>query len=88
MDQMQLRRMQSADRSEVAELICVSMNYGFLARGMPPRFSGGPAVAEVFFDVYEALDPGRGVVAVNPRTGRLCCFGLRYAQPSAARPNP
>jgi GNAT superfamily N-acetyltransferase len=76
MDQMQLRRMEAADRSEVAELICVSMNYGFLERGMPLRFSGGPATADVFFQVYEALDPGCGMVAVNPDSGRLMgsCF--------------
>jgi GNAT superfamily N-acetyltransferase len=76
MDQMRLRRMEAADRSEVAELICVSMNYGFLERGLPPRFPGGPAAADVFFQVYEALDPGCGVVAVSTQNGRLMgsCF--------------
>lgn len=76
MNQVLLRRMESADRSEVAELICVSMNYGFLERGLPARFSGGPATADVFFQVYEALDPGCGVVAVNTPSGRLMgsCF--------------
>jgi len=73
---MQLRPMEPADRSEVAELICVSMNYGFLSRGMPPRFTGGAEASSVFFDVYEKLDPGCGVVAVNPQSGRLMgsCF--------------
>ena len=73
---MQLRPMQSDDRWEVAELICVSMNYGFIERGLPPRFTGGPAASVVMFDVYEALDPGCGVVAVNAENGRLMgsCF--------------
>ncbi len=76
MDQMHVRTMESADRSEVAELICVSMNYGFLERGMAARFAGGPATADVFFQVYEALDPGCGVVAVSSQNGRLMgsCF--------------
>lgn len=76
MGQMQLRPMQADDRWEVAELICASMNFGFLERGMPARFAGGPAAAVVFFDVYEALDPGCGVVAVKAQTGRLMgsCF--------------
>ena len=76
MDRIQLRPMEPADRSEVAELICVSLNYGFLERGMPLRLPGGPAAADVFFQVYEALDPGCGLVAVNPDNGRLMgsCF--------------
>jgi GNAT superfamily N-acetyltransferase len=43
---------------------------------MPARFPGGPAAAVVFFDVYQALDPGCGVVAVHAETGRLMgsCF--------------
>jgi hypothetical protein len=43
---------------------------------MAPIFVGGPGVTEVFFDVYNALEPGCSVVAENPRTGRLMgsCF--------------
>lgn len=76
MDQIRLRPMEPSDRSEVAELICVSLNYGFLERGMPLRFPGGPATADVFFQVYDALDPGCGLVAVNSENGRLAgsCF--------------
>ncbi|MBN2473299.1 MAG: GNAT family N-acetyltransferase [Pirellulales bacterium] len=76
MRQIHLRRIEPDDRSEVAELICVSMNYGFLSRGLPPRFSGGPAASDIFFEVYEKLDPGCGVVAVGPQNGRLMgsCF--------------
>jgi GNAT superfamily N-acetyltransferase len=68
--------MQSADRWEVAELICVSTNFWYQSHGRPAIFSGGAETAAVFFDVYEALDPGCGVVAVDSTTGRLAssCF--------------
>jgi len=68
--------MEATDRSEVAELICVSLNYWLQMRGRPPGFPGGPATTDAFFEVYEALDPGCGVVAVNEKTGRLAgsCF--------------
>jgi len=76
MEPMRLRPMQPEDRSEVGELIYVSINYYYGVHGMPKRFTGGPGSTEVFFDVYESLDPGCGVVAVNERTGRLMgsCF--------------
>lgn len=76
MDSMRLRPMEPEDRSEVGELIYVSLNYYYGVHGMPNRLTAGPGSTEVFFDVYEALDPGCGVVAVNERTGRLMgsCF--------------
>jgi len=76
MDRIELRRMASADRSEVADLIYVSTNYWYETHGRGPSFSGGPASTEVFYDVYEALDPGCGVVALSGRTGRIMgsCF--------------
>jgi GNAT superfamily N-acetyltransferase len=76
MEPMRVRPMEKADRSEVAELIYVSINYWYQRHGRPPTFTAGPASTEVFFDVYEALDPGCGVVAENGRTGRLTgsCF--------------
>jgi GNAT superfamily N-acetyltransferase len=76
MEAMRLRPMESSDRSEVAELIYVSINYWYQLHGMAKLFTAGPASTEVFFDVYEALDPGCGVVAENERTGRLMgsCF--------------
>ncbi|MBN2022408.1 MAG: GNAT family N-acetyltransferase [Pirellulales bacterium] len=71
-----LRRMEAADRAEVAELICLSTNVWYRVRGSGPIFPDGPAACEVFFEVYEALDPGRGLVAVGARSGRLVgsCF--------------
>jgi len=76
MDRIELRRMELADRSEVADLIYVSTNYWYESHGRGPSFSGGPASTEVFFDVYDALDPACGVVAVSGRTGRIMgsCF--------------
>lgn len=76
MDPMRLRRMEARDRSEVAELIYVSLNYWYQLRGNPQPFTAGPESVEIFFDVYEALDPGCGVVVENERTGRLMgsCF--------------
>jgi GNAT superfamily N-acetyltransferase len=68
--------MEQGDRDEVAELICVSTNVWYQTHAMPPVFPGGPTDAAVFFDVYEALDPGCGLVAENAQTGRLAgsCF--------------
>lgn len=76
MEKMRLRQMQPEDRSEVADLICVSLNHWYLVRGGTASFPDGPAPADVFFDIYEALDPGCGLVAENDRTGRLMgsCF--------------
>jgi len=76
MESMRLRPMKPEDRSEVAELIYVSINYYYGVHGMSNRFTAGPGSTEVFFDVYAALDPGCGVVAENERTGRLMgsCF--------------
>ena len=76
MEPMRLRPMEPKDRTEVAELICVSINYWYQLHGMPKIFAGGPDATTIFFDVYESLDPGCGAVAQNERTGRLMgsCF--------------
>jgi len=76
MSSLQIRPMQQDDRSEVAELIYISINHWYQLHGCPPIFQGGPAVTEVFYDVYESLDPGCGIVAENTRSGRLMgsCF--------------
>jgi len=71
-----LRHASAADQDEIAELICISTNYWYRASGKPPIFNRGPETCRVFWDVYEAMDPGRCVVAQEPRTGRLMgsCF--------------
>src|SRR6266566_4692860 len=76
MPDMTLRAANDADRPEVADLICVSTNYWYRASGKPAIFTNGPAACSVFWDVYEALDPGCCVVAADAETGRLMgsCF--------------
>jgi GNAT superfamily N-acetyltransferase len=73
---MHLRSMTRSDKHEVGELIYCSINTWYRTHGCPPIFQGGPRVAEVFYDVYEDLDPGFNVVAEHPETGRLMgsCF--------------
>ncbi len=59
----QIRRMEAGDRSAVAELICVSTNYWYEARGMGRIFPDGPRSADVFYEVYSALQGSAGLVA-------------------------
>jgi GNAT superfamily N-acetyltransferase len=76
MSEFTIRNTRPSDRLEVAELIYFSTNHWYQVHGRGAIFAGGPAVAAVYFDVYEALDPGCGVVAVHNETGRLIgsCF--------------
>jgi GNAT superfamily N-acetyltransferase len=71
-----IRTMQSDDRLEVAELICLSTNAWYQAHGRGLIFAGGPATTELHFDVYHALEGSSGIVAQDERTGRLIgsCF--------------
>lgn len=71
-----VRTMTPGDRSEVASLIQVSLNYWYQTHGRPPIFSGNPAAADCFYEVYNALEPGCAVVAEDEPTGRLAgsCF--------------
>jgi GNAT superfamily N-acetyltransferase len=74
--EMRLRPMTDADRSEVAELIYVSLNHWHQTHGRGPTFTAGPSVTEIYYDVYKVVSPGCTIVAENPRTGRLLgsCF--------------
>ena len=77
MPEFHLRAMEAAERFEVAELICASMNVWDILHGRAPgTFRGGPAQTAVFPDVYERLDPGHTLVAEHAETGRLLgsCF--------------
>ena len=71
-----LRHMERQEWSEVADLICISMNHWDVLHGSPGRFAGGPAWTMGFCETYEAMDPGRCLVAANAETGRLMgsCF--------------
>ncbi len=76
MEPFHLRPMTAADRSELADLICVSTNYWYRMHRGFDIFPEGPTAAQVFFDVYQAIDPGCGIVAENRQSGRLMgsCF--------------
>jgi len=71
-----IRPIAPADRFEVADLIYCSINSWYDTHGRMFRFSGGPKVTEVFYDVYHDLEPGCAFVAQHPETGRLMgsCF--------------
>lgn len=71
---MKIRQMTADDRIEVAELICLSTNVWYQVRGSGPIFSG-PDATDVYYQVYEAMDPGHGIIATSD-TGRLMgsCF--------------
>ncbi|MCF8069681.1 MAG: GNAT family N-acetyltransferase [Desulfobacterales bacterium] len=70
------RSMQKADWPEVADLIYVSTNYWYETHGMGESFTGGPSVTEFFCEVYESVDPGCCILAVNKETARIMgsCF--------------
>ena len=69
-----IREMGEADRREVAELICVSTNYWYETHGMAKIFPDGPESADIFCQVYGALEGSSGIVA--DAGGRLAgsCF--------------
>ncbi len=72
----EVRPMSPDDRAEVASLIQVSLNFWYRLHGRPPIFSGDPMAADVFFEVYHALEPGCGIVAQDTASGLLAgsCF--------------
>ena len=76
MSDIRVRTMKSEDRHELADLIYISINHWYQTHGRPAIFEGGPEVTDIFFQVYERLDPGCGIVAENVQTGRLMgsCF--------------
>jgi len=82
MAELRIRTMQAADRAEVAELICVSTNVWFQMRGYPAVFPGGPETTAIYFDVYEALDPGQAIVAEDPSTGRIMGSVFLHPRPT------
>lgn len=76
MSDIELRTMEGRDWSEVAELICVSLNYWCVANGRPAVFAGGGRATRLFCEEYEALDPGCCILAEDTQTGRIVgsCF--------------
>jgi len=82
MSEIELRPMQKADRGGLAELIYLSTNTWYEAHGRPRVFSGGVATADLFFSVYDSLDPGCGVVAVSAYSGRLVGSCFHHPRPT------
>ena len=73
---MQIRRLEPRDRTELAELICISTNQWYQVHRGATVFPGGPESTDLFYQVYESLDPGCCLVAGNTANGRLMgsCF--------------
>jgi GNAT superfamily N-acetyltransferase len=76
METIHIRNASASDAHELADLICVSLNYWYQTHARPPVLPAGPKDAEVFFDVYNVLDPGCALVAESEATRRLMgsCF--------------
>ena len=76
MAELTLRPMEARDWDEVAELICLGTNHWYQTHGMGPIFVNGPQSARLFCEVYEALDPGCCILAVNQDSGKIAgsCF--------------
>ena len=74
--QLQLRRLKESEWDAVAELIYESTNDWYQRNRNHVIFTGGVAVARLFPEVYEALDPGHCIVVEDEETGRLAgsCF--------------
>ena len=72
----QLRNMIGDDRDEVARLIFHGTNQYYLSIGREPIFRDDELAPGVMFDVYEQIDPGEGIVAIDDANGRIIgsCF--------------
>lgn len=71
-----LRSLKTEEWHNVAELITVSTNFWYRTHGFPAIFTGESSDALLFPEVYETLDPGCCLVAVNEETETLVasCF--------------
>jgi hypothetical protein len=71
-----LRRMAPSDRDEVTRLVFHSTNRYYVSIGRQPIFQGDELSASDIFDVYERIDTGESIVAVDDRTGQIIgsCF--------------
>jgi GNAT superfamily N-acetyltransferase len=72
----EIRRMEDADRSQVIDLIFNSTNAWYQKYFKKNVFGGDPSACEIFTDVYEDLDPGCCLIAKDKGTGQLAgsCF--------------
>ena len=76
MNPYECRPMRPEEWVDVANLIFTSTNAWYVANGRPPIFGGQPADARLFCEVYEALDPGCCLLAVERTSGAIggSCF--------------
>lgn len=72
----QLRHATEQDWDGIAELIYLSTNFWYQANGKPPIFRGDPLSTRLFCEVYESIDPGRCLLAIDETTSGLVgsCF--------------
>ena len=75
----ELRRITAADWDEVSRLICDSTNGWYEAHGFGKIFQNGPESTRLFCEVYEALDPGCCVLAIDPQG--QCIAGSCFFHP-------
>ena len=71
-----LRPMSIDDRDEVSRLIFHSTNRYYVSIGREPIFKGDELSPSDIFDVYERIDPGEGIVAVDDQSQQIIgsCF--------------
>ena len=72
----QLRTMSADDRDEVTRLVFHSTNQYYLSIGRQPIFKGAESAPSDIFDVYQRIDPGEGIVAVDDQSSQVIgsCF--------------
>jgi GNAT superfamily N-acetyltransferase len=75
-NQFVIRPMVAEEWDDVATLIHDSTNAWYESQGRSPIFTAGPASTRLFCEVYEALDPGCCLVAMDAPRGKLAgsCF--------------
>lgn len=76
----ELRHATPADWDEIAALIYHSTNHWYVANGMSAIFTGEPSSTLLFCQIYEDLDPGCCLLAVDEATGTIagsCFYRLR-----------
>ena len=71
-----LRAMEPTDWNAVSQLIFESTNQWYTEHGMGPVFQNGPDSTILFCEVYESLDPGCCILAVEMDTSEIMgsCF--------------
>jgi RimJ/RimL family protein N-acetyltransferase len=71
-----LRRMSPGDREDVTRLLFHSTNQYYKSIGRDPIFQGDELSPVDIFDVYQRIDPGEGIVAVDNQSGQIIgsCF--------------